>query len=543
MSSDEECRGRTKTGDSSDACTFTDALSETHSCLDEAASNISLSSLLPTTAQDARRRQADTHTLLNPEEPKLTTKIAGWMKNAATYFDVKPTTVLRKSSSGNIVQRVQSSPQPRIVDATDSICSFPNCVQPLNIAVSRFHCRRCNGWYCAMHTGHPSLGMKLVVGTGEPSPTGVWSRVCLRCFEEKYRFEGAVVVRGRMDLLLERRKEALKSLVEEARVLKDRLTKLGEYKASRRIPFRVYEQQIVTWQEDSSVNNCQYCHLRFSTVNRKHHCRLCGRIMCAESTCSVFFPLNLTDGKVIDLRLCTQCENTALRRPLIRKELTKISPLQPLHRELRQVKDQIDDILPRFNDQLYRFEYEMERPVPSEQLVLDARHESMTARDTLMLLFRHYEGISKKIKMLHVKNDTQESLLGENIHRAAMIYLQSNMFSLQMLPRLDMKRLQRPAPISIPSVAPSERSSAASSFLPRIFRGTVEEDGPIPLPANISALEQKLEVLFEQKEQLEGFLAAAVNAQRFDEVRTLRLSLEDVCREIATIQRIFRRLE
>jgi hypothetical protein len=394
-----------------------------------------------------------------------------------------------------------------------------------------------------MHTGHPSLGMKLVVGTGEPSPTGVWSRVCLRCFEEKYRFEDSVVIRERMDLLLQRRKEALKFLVEEARVLKDRLSKFGEYKKSRRIPFRVYEQQIVTWQEDSSVNSCQYCHLRFSAVNRKHHCRLCGRIMCGESTCSVFFPLAVADGEAIDLRLCTKCENTALRRPLLKKELAKTTPLEPLQRELHKVRDQIDDILPRFNDQLYRFEYEMEQPIPSEQLVLDARHESMTARDTLMLLFRHFEGIAKKIKMLHINNENQETLLSENIHRAAMIYLQNNMFSLQMLPRLDMKRLQRPAPISIPSAAPSERSSAASSFLPRIFRGTVEEESPIPLPANISALEQKLEVLFEQKEQLEGFLAAAVNAQRFDEVRTLRLSLEDVCREIAAIQRIFHRLE
>ncbi|WVQ79874.1 hypothetical protein IAT38_001974 [Cryptococcus sp. DSM 104549] len=44
---------------------------------------------------------------------------------------------------------------------------------------------------------------------------------------------------------------------------------------------RVAEQAIVKWEDDSEVKKCRICLSSFSLSNRKHHCRLCGRIVCS----------------------------------------------------------------------------------------------------------------------------------------------------------------------------------------------------------------------------------------------------------------------
>jgi hypothetical protein len=41
------------------------------------------------------------------------------------------------------------------------------------------------------------------------------------------------------------------------------------------------------WVSDSNVLECYSCSLKFDMINRKHHCRLCGRIFCYE--CSKFY--------------------------------------------------------------------------------------------------------------------------------------------------------------------------------------------------------------------------------------------------------------
>ena len=38
------------------------------------------------------------------------------------------------------------------------------------------------------------------------------------------------------------------------------------------------------WQYDSLQPNCSGCHAAFSPVNRRHHCRLCGKIFCNDCT-------------------------------------------------------------------------------------------------------------------------------------------------------------------------------------------------------------------------------------------------------------------
>ena len=49
-----------------------------------------------------------------------------------------------------------------------------------------------------------------------------------------------------------------------------------------------FEQKVVPWAEDTSAKTCSTCGKGFNLTRRRHHCRLCGGIMCDR--CSEFLP-------------------------------------------------------------------------------------------------------------------------------------------------------------------------------------------------------------------------------------------------------------
>ncbi|XP_046355808.2 zinc finger FYVE domain-containing protein 26-like isoform X1 [Haliotis rufescens] len=55
------------------------------------------------------------------------------------------------------------------------------------------------------------------------------------------------------------------------------------------------------WVPDSAASNCMVCNERFSMFNRRHHCRRCGRVVCA--TCST--KRTIIDGE--SSRTCDEC--------------------------------------------------------------------------------------------------------------------------------------------------------------------------------------------------------------------------------------------
>ena len=47
------------------------------------------------------------------------------------------------------------------------------------------------------------------------------------------------------------------------------------------------ERKVYSWVDDNTINNCYSCNIKFSIINRKHHCRNCGKIFC--NVCSNHF--------------------------------------------------------------------------------------------------------------------------------------------------------------------------------------------------------------------------------------------------------------
>ena len=52
-----------------------------------------------------------------------------------------------------------------------------------------------------------------------------------------------------------------------------------------------HEQAVVSWLPEESVKLCPNCARSFNLTRRKHHCRLCGSIMCADCSDYVHFDL------------------------------------------------------------------------------------------------------------------------------------------------------------------------------------------------------------------------------------------------------------
>jgi hypothetical protein len=79
--------------------------------------------------------------------------------------------------------------------------------------------------------------------------------------------------------------------------------------------------QAPVWQDETERLQCPFCSNRFSLLNRKYHCRLCGCVVCA----------NCSDGRVVvpawgeeQLRCCSKCF-AAEGRPGV----VKLAPVSP----------------------------------------------------------------------------------------------------------------------------------------------------------------------------------------------------------------------
>ena len=54
---------------------------------------------------------------------------------------------------------------------------------------------------------------------------------------------------------------------------------------------RSHEQSVVPWLPEDTVKLCPSCAKSFNIARRKHHCRLCGCVMCADCSDHVAFDL------------------------------------------------------------------------------------------------------------------------------------------------------------------------------------------------------------------------------------------------------------
>lgn len=114
--------------------------------------------------------------------------------------------------------------------------------------------------------------------------------------------------RSHLNLFKKHRADRIDHYVIEVNKLVIRLEKLTSFDRinSDAAKIRAIEKSVVSWVNDADVPFCPDCGNKFNIRNRRHHCRLCGSIMCRK--CMEFIPLPLAQKLINSTReaLCIQ---------------------------------------------------------------------------------------------------------------------------------------------------------------------------------------------------------------------------------------------
>jgi rabenosyn-5 len=164
------------------------------------------------------------------------------------------------------------------------------------------------------------------------------------------------------------------------------------------------------------------------------------------------------------------------------------------------------DRLPEFNNLLLSVQTQDPQVIASSPLVQETFRKAAALRKELLDLFAEFDSNSKRINALPAATPSHQRI-HSNIFMSANQFLQNHMFTLQLLPKI------LPASSSV-NATPLSASSTA---------GQQQRN---------SENEQLLNVLFEQKSQVELYIEDATKKRKFDDVRSLQMNLDEINKEI-----------
>ncbi|OBZ86973.1 Vacuolar segregation protein pep7, partial [Choanephora cucurbitarum] len=268
---------------------------------------------------------------------------------------------------------------------------------------------------------------------------------------------------------------------------------------SMKLKYRDGEQSVIKWEDDRLAKACPLCQSPFTLINRKHHCRLCGKVICGQTRCSKMIPLftdmssdTFDDEPVGDTRACRDCQRYVFRRKLKHEEASKPLPIIQLYHQLAITRNNIEKLLPTFHQTILMLEKEKIKTQTHESFKKAAK-----IRKSLLDNFTLYDTLAKSIKSLPARSACMKRLQA-NICSAAQMYLQQNMLPLQMLPRI------------------------------------LKTNQPVK---QHNELEAQLQTYLEQYSLVEGFIQEANMDRKYDDVKTLKSSLEELDQEIRRLKK------
>jgi rabenosyn-5 len=382
-----------------------------------------------------------------------------------------------------------------------------------------------------------------------------------------------------------RRKTVDKSYLEVSR-LEKRLTKLTQLLANppedhsgsnggiltltgQKNQRKMLEQSVVTWEDDAKVLKCPFCQQEFgSWTFRRHHCRLCGRVVCADpqTGCSSEIGLNVeasecqspvhhhpsidrdpvteiqsekaTSPLTLDVRMCRDCKITIFSKKDFANELSHKPPDQRAYENLLQFEKGIRMLLPNFQRLLMALQ-DPEKPPSQSQLA-----EASKVRRRLIDSFGKYDIAAKRIRDLPTTSPTQQKLQ-KSIYQQSANFISMHMLPLKTLPKILKHASPHGRSISANSLPPKGRSALSS-----INFNDIEISSQISSSSAVSALEaeekelrERLIVLEEQKFMVSEMIADANKRRKFDEVAALSANMQEMAREIDSVMGLIKGLD
>ncbi|KAG5418748.1 PEP7 [Candida metapsilosis] len=418
------------------------------------------------------------------------------------------------------------------------------CGKRLNVKNGIVNCRKCGELFCNDHT-HYRVKLRNPVGSEkipqyESSKDGIWCRCCETCFEGSRVTE--VYVRDRTrDFSIKRQEQLDLNKLHRTKVQRN-FIKLANFmvekkSAQQKSIFSFFhniddeEKGIVgaNWAIDNSVTNCTICFTRFNFLIRKHHCRLCGEIVCDDSNgvrrnCSMFVPLAVFVEKLPNLnysakfrdefdlrddelrfRCCVNCKNALLHDWKRDHDSDDFyyEEIFALYEGMLLQKSVIEKLMPVY-----------EQGTSTEDEAKTGHKLTMSLKDleNSILYF--------KKKFFHKEGDTllvrQEYLhynrMLLNIYQGMATFLHDNLIEYKAIS--DRNKPQELA-------SPKEENSPP---VPRLTKKQIRE------------LREQLMVLNEQKFLVEGQIQQFTKDRKFDELNSLITNKEEISATIAQLE-------
>ncbi|KAL4075401.1 FYVE zinc finger-domain-containing protein [Scleroderma yunnanense] len=308
------------------------------------------------------------------------------------------------------------------------------------------------------------------------------------------------------------------------------------WKGDAKGDIRAAEQRITPWQEDSAVSKCPFCASSFHPLtNRKHHCRLCGQIICSlpikrpqrPDPCSILFvvdsktrkieevgegvdygvrkrsvdpkrkgkqkedPLSEDEKFLKGVRLCKSCK-PILAREQYRQDSRCTPVFIKLYEAFLSLEKEIEEWLPQFQELLMTLSNDNQ---PTK--------EASAARKRLLDSFAEYDALSKRIRKFPCPPGSPQDRVQLAILARANLFLQKNMFPLQFIPK------------------PKKNG---------VLAPPITDSAPIVDPD--SELAYALQPLLEQEALLESFVGEAMAHRKFEDAKTLKANLVEIRAEI-----------
>ncbi|KAJ2554784.1 carboxypeptidase Y-deficient [Coemansia sp. RSA 1933] len=353
-------------------------------------------------------------------------------------------------------------------------CNVPACGTPLGAGA--LNCRCCGRLMCATHCARRIR----LSAAAQPAPQGVPCRCCDDCCARTAtpgRGGGEGQTRSLTGAFAHLRKKAVSAALLEGNRIEKRLEKLALAHSSATEggdsaplngllaarALQQAEQAVVVWEDDALVHSCPFCHKPFGRLSsRRHHCRLCGRVVCARTACSAL----LTVPGAAEIRACVTCEHVVLRQRdrAVRAASQQPSELQRQYLVVREHMRQVEESLPTFSALAARLRMD---GMGGQGAGVPDMARAARLRKQLVVAFNGMDGASKRIAAMAARTQGDVRLHAA-IRRAVAQYLQLHMFPLTMLPKPER-----------PSRAPSS-ASVSSSPLGRRQSQTDDDAGSFP---------------------------------------------------------------
>ncbi|SCU98555.1 LAFA_0G18734g1_1 [Lachancea sp. 'fantastica'] len=402
------------------------------------------------------------------------------------------------------------------------------CCAKLNRSTGHINCRKCGELFCIKHCQNV---IKLNVNAEYDPRDGKWCRCCQQCAQDKPGYNDFASFRSRTSEFKKLRSSRTEDRQLQFLQLENRFVRLmngilrinaryqGSMLASFKIPMEIsqLERNVVPWTPDDLAIACTSCRRQFGLTLRKHHCRLCGKLVCdnAITKCSNNIPVTNLVNAASDLpiakpadaasietsiRVCSSCVQSLFRKRKFEKELAMpLSILFQLYERMSTISSVVLSIVANL-EEASQTNSSLTTPDPSEVAKLSKTRRKMVDS------FSTYDQLTKQLLRLKPRNASEGRIQSAIISRASS-FIQENM--------LPLGRLTAKLTSQSPSPGSSQERNSDNS----------NKDLSIK---EIKDYRTQLMVIKEQKFLVEDMIATATKHRKFDEALVLSKNLEEL---------------